>query len=181
MAGGFYGALDIGKIKIKDTCTYLNSQGTLGCKDSSTASRIGGGYQFTPMWGTEISYGNYGKESMGTFLGTAVGDWKMSGVQVSGTGTLPLGGGFDLIGKAGIARTKYEITGSPANSVPPASNTSTKLTYGIGAQYNVSSRVAIRTQYEDLGEVGEGDFATCAACTGTTKATLLTAGVVVKF
>ena len=175
MADGFYGALDFGQAKGKDACTGAGALGVVGCKDTSSAYRIGGGYQFTPMWGAEISYGDYGSASLGSFMGTPLGDWEISGIQISGTGTFPLGAGFDLIGKLGIARTKVELTYSPAIGGGSDSDTSTKLAAGIGAQYNVSQNVAIRAQYEDLGKVGDD------ATTGTSKVTLLTAGVVFKF
>ena len=181
MAGSYYGALDIGQTKAKDTCSYLSSVGTVGCEDTSTLYRIGGGYQFTPMWGTEVSYATYGKESLGTFGGFPLGDWKMDGLQISGIGTLPVGAGFDLIGKVGIARTKYVLSYNPAIGMASDSATKTKLAYGIGAQYNISPRFAVRAQYEDLGEVGEGDWATCVACTGTTEVQLMSLGAVLKF
>ena len=173
MADSFYGALDFGQAKGKDACTDLAVVGVVGCKDSASAYRIAGGYKFTPMWGAEISYGNYGNASLGSFSGFPLGDWEASGFQVSGIGTFPLGAGFDLIGKVGIAQTKLELTGS--SFWTDTSATSTKLAVGIGAQYNVSQSVAIRAQYEDLGKVGDVNT------TGESKVTLLTAGVVFRF
>ena len=171
MADGFYGALDFGQAKGKDTCTGAAEIGVVGCKDTSSAYRIGGGYQYTPMWGAEISYGDYGSASLGSFMGIPLGDWETSGFQISGIGTFPLGAGFDLIGKLGIARTKLDLK----TFIGTYTDTSTKLAAGIGAQYNVSNSVAIRAQYEDLGKVGDD------ATTGKSKITLLTAGVVFKF
>ena len=169
MADGFYGAVDFGQSKAKDACTGLPA-GVTGCKDTAGAFRIAGGSQFTPMWGAEVSYGAYGKASAGT-LGALSVDWKLSGFQVSGTGTFPLGDAFSLIGKVGIATTKLETTGGGITF----SATSTKLAYGIGAQYDFTKSVAARVQYEDLGTVGDTNT------TGTSKVTLLTAGVVFKF
>lgn len=181
MAEGMYGALDFGRTKAKDGCTALATVGVVGCKDTANAYRLAAGYQFHPMWGTEFSYANYGKASLGTAGGFPVGDWKMSGFQISGTGTFPVGSAFDVIGKLGIARTQLKTTGSASLNVPAASSSKTKLAYGIGAQFNVSQSVAIRAQYENLGKVGEGDITTCVACTGTYKVTLMTVGAVVKF
>ena len=175
MADGFYGALDFGQAKGKDACTDLAAFGVVGCKDTASAYRFAGGYQFTPMWGTEVSYGDYGSASLGSFMGTPLGNWEASGFQISGTGTFPLGAGFDLIGKVGIAQTKLELNYSPAIGGGSDTATSTKLAAGIGAQYNVSKNITIRAQYEDLGKVGND------ATTGTSKVTLLTAGVVFKF
>lgn len=186
MADGYYGALDVGQTKAGDAC---NTNGlpvglTLvgaGCKDTATLYRIAGGYQFTPMWGAEVSYGAYGKATMGTAplftpgIGIlSTGDWQLSGIQVSGTGTFPLGDAFSLIGKLGIARTDLKFSGGGLSPQPPMTTT-TKLAYGIGAQYELTKRVAVRAQYEDLGTIGD------AITTGTSKVTLLSAGVVYKF
>jgi len=169
MADGYYGALDFGQAKAKDACTGLPA-GTTGCKDTATLYRIAGGYQFDPMWGAEVSYAAYGKESAGT-LGPLSADWQLSGFQVSGIGTFPLGNDFALIGKLGIARTEIKLTGGGTS----LSATSTKLAYGIGAQYDFTKNVAVRAQYEDLGTVGDDNT------TGTSKVTLFSAGVVFKF
>lgn len=169
LADGFYGALDFGQAKAKDACTGLPA-GTTGCKDTAPVYRIAGGYQFAPMWGAEVSYAGYGKESAGT-LGALSVDWQLSGLQVSGTGTFPLGNDFSLIGKLGLARTEIKLTGGGAS----VSSTNTKFAYGIGAQYDFTKSVAVRAQYEDLGTVGDTNT------TGTSKVTLLSAGVVLKF
>lgn len=168
MAENFYGALDIGQATAKDACTGLPA-GVTGCKDTASIFRIAGGYQFAPMWGAEVSYGAYGKENLGT-LGSVSVDWELSGLQFSGTGTFPIAGAFSLIGKLGIARTEIKFSGGGSST----SVTSTKLAYGIGAQYDFTKNISARAQYEDLGDVGDSN-------TGTSKVTLLSAGVVYKF
>ena len=166
MAEGFYGALDVGQTTAADACTGAPS--VFGCEDTATLFRIAGGYQFAPMWGLEVSYGNYGKAS----LISSLADWELNGLQVSGTGTFPLGAGFSLIGKLGVAQTTIKLAATGFGST---SATSTQMTYGIGAQYNFTESVAVRAQYEDLGTVGD------ANTTGESKVTILSAGVVFKF
>jgi hypothetical protein len=57
------------------------------------------------------------------FFGTvAAGDWQLSGLQVSGTGTFPLGDAFSLIGKLGIARTDLKLSGGGASVSATAPN-----------------------------------------------------------
>jgi len=177
IADSFYGALDLGQSKAKDACSIsgLPAGSTVaGCKDTATLYRIAGGYQFTPMWGVEVSYGDYGKASMGTATipssGTLTADWQLSGLQLSGIGTFPIADGFSLLGKLGIARTDLKLTGGGTST----SATSTKLAYGIGAQYDFTKNISARAQYEDLGNVGNSN-------TDTSKVTLLSAGVVFKF
>jgi OOP family OmpA-OmpF porin len=177
MADSFYGALDVGQTKAKDTCTGLPA-GVSGCEDTASMFRIAGGYQFAPMWGAEVSYGDYGKANLGTgdILGvTASGDWRISGFQVSGTGTFPVSTAFSLIGKVGIARTDLKLTVAALGISVSESATTTNLAFGIGAQYDFTKNISVRAQYEDLGTVGNSNT------TGTAKATLLSAGVVYKF
>lgn len=165
MAEDFYGAFDVGQTTAADACTGAPS--VFKCEETATAYRIAGGYQFAPMWGAEVSYGDYGKAT----LITTLADWQLSGLQVSGTGTFPLGAAFSLIGKLGFAQTTIKLSGGGTS----ISATSTKLAYGIGAQYSFAGNIAVRAQYEDLGEVGDTDT------TGTSKVSLLSAGIVFKF
>lgn len=166
-ADHFYGALDVGQSTVKDACAGLPA-GVNGCNDTATLYRVSGGYQFTPKWGAELSYADYGKASAGMILGTTV-DWQASGFQLSGTGTFHAGESFSWIAKLGGARTELKLTGGFS-----ASATSTKLAVGIGAQYDFTRNVSARIQYEDLGVVGDSN-------TGTSRVTLLSAGVVYKF
>lgn len=162
MAEGFYGAFDLGQTNVSDTC---NGGFAGSCNNTSTALRVGGGYQFVPMWSAEVSYGNYGKAS----TGGAAGDWETSGLQASGIGTFPVWEDLSVIGKVGIARTDFKLTASSRSS------TTTSLAVGVGAQYAFSKDIAFRAQYENLGTVGD------ANTTGTTKLTLLSAGVIFRF
>jgi opacity protein-like surface antigen len=153
-----YGAVDVGQSKASDVCTGP------GCTDTAAVLRIAGGYQFVPMLGAEVSYGYYGRQS----LGGSSGDWKASGFQASGIGTFPLGKGFSLTGKLGIAATRLERTASNQSA------TSTNLAFGIGARYDFNRDVGVRAQYENLGDVGD-------ASTGKTNISLITAGIIVRF
>ena len=158
MAEGFYAALDVGQTNAKDTCN-----GSSGCSDTATAIRAAGGYQFTQMWGAEVSYATYGKAN----LGGSHGDWKTSGVQASCIGTFPVSESFSVLGKVGIARIEHQVNG--------ASSTKTNLAYGIGAQYDFTKGIAFRAQYERLGTIGDTNT------TGQAKASLLSVGALYRF
>ncbi|MDO8988894.1 MAG: outer membrane beta-barrel protein [Sideroxyarcus sp.] len=158
MAKGFYAAADVGQTNASDTCT-----GATGCSDSSTAIRAAGGYQFTPVWGVEVSYATYGKAS----LGDTYGDWETNGMQASGIGTFPVAESISVLGKLGVARISHKVAGT--------TSTKTNLAYGIGAQYDFSKGIAIRVQYERLGDIGD------ANTTGEARASLLSAGVLYRF
>lgn len=172
LAGGFYGAFDLGQAKGNDVCTGASVLGAVGCEDTARLYRVAGGYQFTPMWGTEVSVGTGQRATLGTSGGMEVAGWRLASLlQVSATGTFPLSDAFDLTGKVGIAQAKLKVLPS-ANDV---TGTTTKLAFGIGAQYSFTKSIAVRAQFEDLGTVGD------ANTTGTTKFTLLSAGIIFRF
>ena len=166
-ADGFYVALDAGQAKVKDACSGL-PPGVNGCKDAATLYRAAGGYQFTPAWGAEASYADYGKESAGMLLGSTV-YWQASGFQLAGTGTFPINENLSLIAKLGLARTELKLSGGVS-----ARATSTKPVYGIGVQHDFTSAISGRFQFEDLGIVGDNN-------TSTSRFMLLSIGVVCKF
>ncbi|BBI98522.1 hypothetical protein FGKAn22_02150 [Ferrigenium kumadai] len=172
----FYAAFDIGQSNAKDACNGIPAG--VSCKKTDTAVRLAGGYQFTPIWGAEISYADLGKaRASGLILGIPVSvDSKSNSVQLAATGTFPISGGFSILGKLGIARTEVKTSGSVLGIVvASAKATSTKAAYGIGAQYDFTKNVSVRAQYEDLGTVGD------ANTTGASKLTLVSAGLVFKF
>lgn len=176
---GGYVAVDVGQSTAKDACS-----GTTGisCTDSGTAYRFGVGYQLNPDLAVEANYGVMASaKASGTLSGATINaEVKPKTLQVAAIGIFPVADAFALLGKLGIARTTIDSTGtcSGASCLVPSmskSATSTKLAYGIGAQYDVSKSVGIRAQYEYLGEVGDTNT------TGTAKISLVSAGVVFKF
>lgn len=160
----FYAAVDIGQSRAPDVCP----PGANGCNNNTAVARAGLGYQFVPNFGAELSYGYYGSQSLGVVGPTSLGDWRASGFELAGIGTFPISGPFALTGKIGIAPTTYERTGA-SRSV-----TTTNLAWGAGVRYSFSDNVAIRAQYEDLGNVGD-------LTTGQTHIRLITAGVALRF
>jgi len=115
--GNFYGAIDLGQTTGKDICAD-NPPGVSGCKDTATFYRFTVGNQFSPMWGAEASYANFGKASIGSYLGLS-GDWEATGIQVSGTGTFPIAEKFSIIGKLGIASIDLKVTTNYAGNFNP--------------------------------------------------------------
>jgi OOP family OmpA-OmpF porin len=169
MAEGLYVAVDIGDSTAKDACASLGSS----CTDSGTAYRLGAGLQFTPNLGIVASYAIMGKVKASGFLGNA--EFKPQIMQVSATGKFPISGTFSLIGNVGLARTTVDLSAYNSFGSYSPSAATTKLAWGVGAQYDFANRLGIRAQYEDFGEVGD------ANTTGTAKLSMISAGLVVKF
>lgn len=170
-AEGMYAAIDVGQSAIKDACVGATAFG-MTCTETGTAIRIGGGYQFNQNFGIEANYGFLGSAKASG--GGGSGEIKPSSLQIAATGTLPLGDAFSIIGKLGIANNsaKFTSTGSADQT-----SSSSKLAYGIGAQYDFSKSLGVRAQYESLGDVLDN--------TGTAdtnyKVSLISAGLIFKF
>jgi len=161
----FYGALDVTQGSTKDACTSLPS--TITCSTSTTAYRLGLGFQFNRFIGLEASYLFPAKlTANGTYLTIPVsGEVSVSGYQLSFLGALPISDSFSLLGKAGYAST--DATESVSGFGYTLSNNQNNLNpaYGLGARYAFNDRVALRVMYEDLGIVKTASMATGARLT----------------
>lgn len=143
------------------------------CSEGHSVFRFAYNYHITPVWGLEIGFGDLAKaEATGTaLLDGYPGAWKMkaTGWSVAGTGTIPLGGGLSLLGKIGGVRaefdeslTTYCNTTSAACPDGPGEyylrdpwrlvTAKSKLTYGLGLQYDFNKTYAVRAQYENFGK-----------------------------
>lgn len=180
LAEGFYGFADLGKGKIADACTGLTAGQT--CSDSGTAFRFGGGYQLNQNLAIEAGYTNVSEASKFTDTSspgvTVSATAKVTAFQLGGVGILPLNEQFSVFAKAGLAHATTDIsgtvTGLPGVTYPSSSSKNNNFSWGLGAQYNLNNKLAVRAQYEDLGQLtGNG--------TGLNKITLISAGLVMKF
>jgi OOP family OmpA-OmpF porin len=104
--------------------------------NSSTAIGVLGGYSFNQNVAAEVAYTNLGSAD---YYGTSITGHVFS---VAAVGSLPLNKDFSLLGKLGVASSTVEV--------PGYSESKTDLTYGIGAQYNVSKTVGIRLGYDSF-------------------------------
>jgi OmpA-OmpF porin, OOP family len=162
---GYYGALDVGQSKFKEMCTgFVGS-----CSSTDTAFRAALGYQINQNVGVEGAYVDAGK-STGSAPGFS-GSAKLTDWQLAVVGTLPVGNGFSLIGKAGLDRWSTKFT---TTTISP-SGSGSSLLLGIGGQYDINKSVAIRGQYE-IHEAGN-----ISTVQGFGKVSMLSIGVVYKF
>ncbi|MBI5917766.1 MAG: outer membrane beta-barrel protein [Nitrosomonadales bacterium] len=173
---GFYGAVDLGQAKQKDSCT--GAPAGVSCTATATAFRIGGGYQLNPNVGLEVSYGDYGAaKASGPALGPVSLSLAATGFQVSAVGSLPVSDAFAFTGKIGVANTTLKTSASALGlNIGLGSTSTTTLAYGIGVRYNLTPTIALRAQYEDLGKMNYP-----GGVTGKTGLSLISAGVTFGF
>lgn len=103
--------------------------------DGGSSYKVYGGWQFTPNYALELSSVRLGYQR------DAAGDQAWArGYGLDGVGLLPLGNGFSLLGRVGLADIKA-IT-------PAGSDHGLALKVGAGVQYQLNPSTALRAEWE---------------------------------
>jgi OOP family OmpA-OmpF porin len=188
---GFYGGLGFGYTRAKIEAGSIPISGatasTLTADESDTGYKLFGGYQFNRNIGLELGYVDLGRFSAtriatAPVAGTIVGNIRATGVFTNVVGTFPLQQNFSLIGKLGalFSETKANLstTGgialvAGANPSPKESEKNFKL--GLGAQYDVSKKIALRGEWDRYFRLGN------AATTGESDVDMFSLDVIFKF
>lgn len=141
-AEGVFAGVDVGTGK-GDTPATFNTATMSGSK---TIAGIFAGYDFSENLAVEAKYTGAG-EITATYAGGTLARVKGDAFALNVVGTLPLSEDFDLYGKLGWANTRTSIS---ANTTTKTLNGTSRngVTYGLGAQYNVSKSVGIRLAYD---------------------------------
>lgn len=115
--------------------------------DEDTAWKIFGGYDINRNFAVELGYTDLGEVSEGAATAEA------NALELTALGKFPVGNQFSVYGLAGIAKVEAEVSG-PGGTV---SDDSTELTYGIGAQYDMTRNVGLRAQWQRYDTEDEVD------------------------
>lgn len=114
-------------------------------------AKVYGGYQLNAHWALEAAYVNLGRAKFSGIAGSAEAKDKIGaeGVSLSLLGKMPLTQDFSLFGKVGAfaANTKYECVQN-CSGIQNNDKDGVYTTFGVGAQYDVSPRLALRAEYE---------------------------------
>ena len=94
------------------------------------------GIQFTPVWGLELGY-----TDLGRYRGSDVESWTLAG-----TGTMPLGERWSLLGKLGAASNRSHFSGATNH---------TDWLAGVGVGYSMNKNLGLRLEYEDFGKLSD--------------------------
>lgn len=127
-AEGFYAGGSIGAPYWNSTVDGIDSNG------HGTAGKLYGGYGFSP---------NFALEAGATHLGNTHDDngkVKANGSYLDAVGTLPLNKDWSLLGRVGVAHARF--------SGPDGDSSDTGWKVGAGAQYQLTSNMALRAEYE---------------------------------
>ncbi|MDN2715614.1 porin [Janthinobacterium sp. SUN120] len=166
-AEGFYAGANVGRSELK-----LNVDGQGSEKDHKTGYKAYAGYDFTPNFGAEAGYVNFGKVKL--YGEDASANLESSAFYVAATGTLPLNEQFSLFGKAGVTQNRAKPSNNKDFFDFDGSKNKTAAVFGIGAAYHFDKKLSLVAEYENFGKVFSVDG-------GNMKADLLSIGLRYKF
>ncbi|MDY0748695.1 outer membrane beta-barrel protein [Paucibacter sp. R3-3] len=125
---GAYAGVNVG------TPDYHGAVNGIQGSGSGVGAKIYGGYQFNKNFAVEGGYADLGH------IDNANGDVKTRDVYVDAVGILPVTDKISLTGSAGVAEARF-TTSAGKDSSPG-------LKAGIGAQYQLTDKVALVSQYD---------------------------------
>lgn len=139
---------DNGQTSVDNALSSAGATGFSSNLDSPTLYKLEAGFQLDRNWALEGGYlgsnnSNYSAVG-GNLSGNATSSASLSGWNLTGVGTLPLGNGFSLLGKLGVANMQESANISGGGFATSTSGSKTDLTYGIGAKYDFGNGVFIR-------------------------------------
>ena len=163
-AQGLYLGGSLGQAQADDACDDLDNVGFVGsCDDDDTAWKATVGYHFTPNWGLEAFYADFGTVDVNGNIGGAATSTEadLYGFGTAVVGTMPLTDQFSVFGKAGLL-IDWDVDYSGSISSPSTSfdfdeDGSSDVMYGFGADYAFSDDLSIRAEWEHFDEI-EVDF-----------------------
>ncbi len=160
---GFYAGVTLGNGK-------PNVTPVTGVALSKKAESIYGGllgYQYNNNLAVETQFTGAGKAT--DVAGNSV---KADALSLTAVGLLPVTDSFALLGKLGVASAKTTSSSLATN----LGTSRTGLTYGLGAQYNVTSNLGLRLAWDRYAVA-----TTAAGLKTNSNANVVTVGAVYKF
>jgi OOP family OmpA-OmpF porin len=134
-----------------------------------TGYKLFAGYDFTPNWGTEAGYADFGKPDYSFNDANGVpgsAEAKETAWYLAGKGMLPVNPQFDLFAKLGASRNKLQLA---------SDSSKTDLLAGVGAEYKFNKQAGLRLEYEDFGKFGSD------SSSGQTKVNMWSLGLDYRF
>ena len=138
---GVYIGLDGGQAVARKYCDNVTN-----CKNDDTSVRGSVGFQFTPNWAAELGYTSFGTLFDGQDNNVSAKQ-DASAWTLSAVGTLPIGKGFGLFGRAGAARYNLSNSGT-VQGVAVESKRQIKPYFGAGVRLDLGANWMVRAEYQ---------------------------------
>ena len=149
---GWYLGASVGQSKAR----HVNCAGFDSCDTKAAAFGILGGYRINRNFAAELGYHDFGRV---TFSAPGVsGNIKASAAELVGLGAYPFANRFSVYGKLGAYHAESKLSPPPAGSGSVSlKDRNTDLTFGFGAQYDVSREAGVRAEWQRYKNVGGDD------------------------
>src|SRR6267143_730130 len=145
---GWYVGGSVGQSKAR----HVDCAGFSSCDTKAAAFGILGGYQINRNFAAELGYRDFGRV---TFSAPGVsGNIKASAAEFVGLAAYPVANQFSLYGKLGAYHAESKLSPPPAGS---GKDRNTDLTFGFGAQYDVTREAGVRAEWQRYKNVGGDD------------------------
>ena len=129
-----------------------NGFGPFTSDNKDTVYNIYTGTFFTPNFGFELGYTNFGK------IERAGGSTKAQGINLSLVGRAPITQSFNIFGKLGTTYGRTEVSAFPGTGIAYGKENGFGVSYGIGAEYSFNPQLSAVLQYDEhkLKFAGDG-------------------------
>ena len=142
---GWYIGYNAGQSKYNFNCTG-------NCSDTAAGYSLFAGVGVHPNIAVEFGYADLGKSTFGA-SNLRANVWELSGLGSWWFGTRQQ---FGVFGRLGVYSGQLKST-TPSTGAEIKHGT-TDLTYGIGGQYNLSSKWGTRVEWQRFSKMGGGGF-----------------------
>ncbi|MBG6072763.1 MULTISPECIES: outer membrane beta-barrel protein [unclassified Polaromonas] len=146
--GASYVGLNVGSSNF----SLGNGFGPFASDNRDTVYNIYTGTFFTPNFGVEAGYTNFGK------IDRAGGNTKAQGFNLSLVGRAPITQSFNIFGKLGTTYGRTEVLAFPGTGIASGKENGFGVSYGIGAEYSFNPQLSAVLQYDEhkLKFAGDG-------------------------
>jgi OOP family OmpA-OmpF porin len=142
--------------------------------------QFGGGYRYTENFAVEGGLVAVGRSTIDSFpLGVPMSETLTGGaLYVAAVGIIPINPRFELFGKLGLARTRFDYN---SNAFPAATAARTNLMAGLGGQININRAWGVRLQFQHFGRADFGAGALPRGTPATVRLNTFTVGGIYSF
>jgi hypothetical protein len=137
-SGGYVGA------SAGQSNTQIEASPGTSFDGNGTSFKVQGGYRLLKYFGVEADYRDFGTQD-DTVLGQSV-EVDTTALDLFAVGVIPVGGAFEVFGKAGFSSWDADIQ---TVGQPSVSDDGGDLAYGLGGAY-VMGKFALRLEYEQF-------------------------------
>ena len=123
------------------------------CDSKGRDYKLFGGFQLHPNAALEVGYSDMGKATTGASRLKATA-WEISGVGTWGVPLRPGGLGLAVLGRVGLYNG--EVTAETPSTGATIKHGTTSITFGLGAQADLSRILAVRGEWQRFSKMGGG-------------------------